>query len=709
MKIRGKFTLAFTSVFVLVLIGSLVTLAMNKHMEKQIKQVLKEDNVKYDLARKMQYEASLRAEMQRNLVIMDDAKERDGERERMRESSARHGELVNALAALSLNQDEQKMLEAIRNNSVETFNYVGEFLGDLDADMKEEAIEVLYGSLRENQKRFFAIINDFTALQSKSVAAAEQALYQSIEMGNRIQISLAILLALMVTIIGTLLTRSIATPLTRLTQMMHQIAQTTDFSQRVSLGTRRDELGDSAHAFNQLVSQVEQSLQAVNQVVEALARGDFSQRVHGALNGDLLHLKTQVNDSVSAISDSMDYLTNTLTALQQGDFSSREVNPHLTGRYQQMAQLGADTAARLNWVISDVNKTMQCLVEGQFDARISCEAQGDLLHLNNHINQMASGLSQAVADILQLAQALSQGKVMQRMQGHYSGALNEIAQAMNQGMARVESSLLEIAQAAHIVQQASQEVSLGNTRVSQGSKEQAADLQQALLAMRGVLDGLQNSVVQTEQGRQLAADTLAASEDGMAKMNHTVQAMQDIREANERITGMVGLIDSIAFQTNLLALNAAVEAARAGEHGRGFAVVASEVRALAQKSAEAAQEIKAVVNQSIEKTATGDALVAQTVQAFERIAARLSETDLAMQRIAQGTAEQRNGMEHIGAKMNEMDVRTQQNDARISEIYTTTQTLEAQAQDMLARVQVFELGLSTEPTMSLPRLESTGD
>ncbi len=694
MKIKGKFTLAFVSVFVLVAAGSAITLVMNTQVESQVNQMLNEHRVKYDLARQIQYESAVRAEVQRNLVIISDAKQLEQERQKMRDSADRYGERLKQLSQLPLSVHEAEMIDKIRANGAETYTALGEFLSNLDADMKEEATDVLYGSMRDIQLRFFKLIDEFTQIQEQNLRQSEQELAAALKFANALQFIIATLMAIFVSIVGVLLTRSIASPITALTNKMREIAASADFTQRVSLGKRNDELGDSAQAFNALIAQVGQSLNEVNQVVHGLATGDFSQRVHGQLSGDLLHLKDKVNESADAISASMDCLTNALTALQQGDFSVHSVNDRLLGRYREMVQLSVDTASRLDAVVSDVNRTMHDLVDGKFSARVSVNAQGDLGHLSDSINQMADGLSKAVNDILQLAQALSQGRVVARMQGQYAGELNDIALAMNQGMDRVQSSLMEIAYAAQIVEQASQEVSAGNEHFSHRSHEQAVDLQNALLSMREVLALLQSNVQQTEQGRQLAADTLTASEVGVVTMNQTVQAMQDIRQANEKITGIVGLIDSIAFQTNLLALNAAVEAARAGEHGRGFAVVASEVRALAQKSAQAAQEIKAVVNQSIEKTASGDALVAETVKAFQSIEARLRETDSAIERIAQGTSEQRNGMELIGSKMHEMDGRTQQNDALISEISNTANTLREQASEMLARVQVFELGQS---------------
>jgi methyl-accepting chemotaxis protein len=184
-------------------------------------------------------------------------------------------------------------------------------------------------------------------------------------------------------------------------------------------------------------------------------------------------------------------------------------------------------------------------------------------------------------------------------------------------------------------------------------------------------------------------------------MNQTVQAMREIGEANQKITAIVSLIDSIAFQTNLLALNAAVEAARAGEHGRGFAVVASEVRALAGKSADAAKDIKVLIDQTVVKVDTGDKLVAQTVDAFAAIQARLSETDAAIVTIAAAMNEQREGVVQVNRSVADIDQSTQQNAALVEETSSAAETMRNQAQEVQARVARFTLASGTASGMKL--------
>ena len=89
-----------------------------------------------------------------------------------------------------------------------------------------------------------------------------------------------------------------------------------------------------------------------------------------------------------------------------------------------------------------------------------------------------------------------------------------------------------------------------------------------------------------------AAQTLVrVSED----VGASVERVQRLAPASERVGDFVATVSRIARQTNLLALNAAIEASRAGDQGLGFAVVADEIRKLAGESAQAAKVIASTV------------------------------------------------------------------------------------------------------------------
>ena len=73
--------------------------------------------------------------------------------------------------------------------------------------------------------------------------------------------------------------------------------------------------------------------------------------------------------------------------------------------------------------------------------------------------------------------------------------------------------------------------------------------------------------------------------------------MENLSTMNEKVIGILNVLNGITEQTNLLSLNASIEAARAGEHGKGFAVVAEEVRKLAEDSKSFTDQIGGILGE----------------------------------------------------------------------------------------------------------------
>jgi methyl-accepting chemotaxis protein len=253
---------------------------------------------------------------------------------------------------------------------------------------------------------------------------------------------------------------------------------------------------------------------------------------------------------------------------------------------------------------------------------------------------------------------VAEGDLTARIVGEMSGAYNRLQSDLNGALTRLETALDDIGHAA------------AGVRSQVGAIDEiAGDLSRRAEAQEGQLHSVAASVSEMVAlvGRASAGATrardMAGAADGDAKsgalvVRRAIAAMASITESANKIGGIIGVIDEIAFQTNLLALNAGVEAARAGDAGRGFAVVAAEVRALAQRSATAAKEIKALISASVSEVADGADLVRETGQALERIVARVSGINGVVADIAASAAEQTSRIGVIDETVRDLETST---------------------------------------------------
>jgi len=124
--------------------------------------------------------------------------------------------------------------------------------------------------------------------------------------------------------------------------------------------------------------------------------------------------------------------------------------------------------------------------------------------------------------------------------------------------------------------------------------------------------GIEASLARTEKAVEVAHQGGVAGES-------TAAAMEAIREATQRMSQSVKVIQDIARQTNLLSLNAAIEAAKAGALGKGFSVVAEEVRKLAERSAQASREISILIEQVDVTVTQGGEAVTESASALHTI------------------------------------------------------------------------------------------
>lgn len=205
--------------------------------------------------------------------------------------------------------------------------------------------------------------------------------------------------------------------------------------------------------------------------------------------------------------------------------------------------------------------------------------------------------------------------------------------------------------------------------------DQAAAVQQATTTSEEIAASAKQITESASQVEKVAANTMEACNAGAKTVGRTIegmhqiknhvqqmaQAMSELGKDNQKIGGIVEIIDEISDQTTLLALNAAIEAAGAGEYGRRFAVVAVEVRRLAERTVEATKQIRELIEGMQDRTnstilATEEGIGAvdagfESVQevgnAFKELLSLVAKTNGAAKEIHISTSQQTQASEQL--------------------------------------------------------------
>ena len=257
------------------------------------------------------------------------------------------------------------------------------------------------------------------------------------------------------------------------------------------------------------------------------------------------------------------------------------------------------------------------------------------------------------------------------------------------------------------IQTSASEIASGNMDLSSRTEQQASSLEETAASMEELTATVRQNVASAQQAEAQARSATEIATKGGAVVTGVVETMAGIHDSAQKISDIIGVIDSIAFQTNILALNAAVEAARAGEQGRGFAVVASEVRTLAQRSAAAAKEIKVLIDESSGKVEAGTAQVGQAGASMKEILRSIDNLTGLMSEIRAASQEQGIGIEQVNRAIAEIDTVTQQNAALVEEAAAAAEAQQEQAQQLVGLVGTFQLAPQTAAAPGRHRPRST--
>lgn len=344
--------------------------------------------------------------------------------------------------------------------------------------------------------------------------------------------------------------------------------------------------------------------------------------------------------------------------------------------------------------VKELSRVATQIAEGELNQTIRYRSRDELGVLADNFNQVTIRLRDYVKYIDEVSNTLleiAKGNLAFELKNDYAGefakiksSLEAIADELNVVMGQMSASSRDVAAGAA-------QVSTSAVSLSQGSTEQASEVE----ALAGHIGRVSDSVQKVAQGAQKASSISKEVGKGLlesnTKMQNMTDVMQRISEKSNAIHKIVKTIDDIAFQTNILALNAAVEAARAGEAGKGFAVVAEEVRTLAGRSANAAKETTELLGETISSMEEGVIAADDTAKSMLSAAEMAEEMDKLIGGIADYTKEQAVTAEEISHGIDQISIVVQSNVDTAESSAAASEELAGQAAALRELVSKFRL------------------
>ncbi|MGH3166300.1 MAG: HAMP domain-containing protein, partial [Trebonia sp.] len=155
-----------------------------------------------------------------------------------------------------------------------------------------------------------------------------------------------------------------------------------------------DAVGTELSALNDEVARRAEQVRDIAMVTTAVARGDLTKKVTADVQGEMLQLKQTVNTMVDQLSAFADEVTRVAREVgTEGILGGQAHVRGVSGTWKDLTDSVNGMASNLTVQVRNIAQVATAVAQGDLSQKITVDAQGEVLKLKETINTMVDQLS----------------------------------------------------------------------------------------------------------------------------------------------------------------------------------------------------------------------------------------------------------------------------------------------------------------------------
>ena len=293
-----------------------------------------------------------------------------------------------------------------------------------------------------------------------------------------------------------------------------------------------------------------------------IEKGNVKARVDAkGFEGDYLKLVAVINDTLETFDKAFADTIFGLNALQNGEFEAR-IETEYQGDFDAVKQAANNTAAQMQKLLTNYNTGYVEIEKGNLSARVETDGfSNDYLKIIGVVNDTLSVVQNAFADTIFGLNALQNGELDKRITTEYQGDFDVVKQAVNNTASTLQDIIKETGTVLSCMADGDMTVTIKSNFVG--------DTEAIKTATNTMAEKLQTIVTRVNSGvtEIASASTQVSASSQSLSQGATEQAssLEETSAALEEMSGSVAESAKNAQKTNDLAEEASVMAIDGGE------------------------------------------------------------------------------------------------------------------------------------------------